>query len=180
MWAKLQVCPRTSYQDACEQLFLKPLYEDRKPHHPFYSLQSGTNLKTMCPSASLSSPIACKCVLPKHPPDYNKRYLETTHLVDFQPPYPYESKTKQFIPDNSAAFKKCISQFTDQDNHRRSGQNTWHDESGLYGNRIIKAQLYEPTLPEMRPEQCTHIENHGKYCGKKIIHANKEMTEKVI
>lgn len=87
---------------------------------------------------------------------------------------------EQFIPDNSAAFKKCISQFTDQDNHRRSGQNTWHDESGLYGNRIIKAQLYEPTLPEMRPEQCTHIENHGKYCGKKIIHANKEMTEKVI
>lgn len=39
------------------------------------------------------------------------------------------------------ANKRCISQFTDVTNHRRTGRNTWFDESGVYTNAKIKEQV---------------------------------------
>ena len=47
------------------------------------------------------------------------------------------------------AYKYCHSQFTDTANHRRSGWNTWQDESGVYANTHFKAQtpVYQRTKP---------------------------------
>jgi hypothetical protein len=53
-------------------------------------------------------------------------------------------------PDMSPLWKKCHSQFTDIDDHRRHGNNTWHDETGLYLNTDIKRCYIQPTntIPE--------------------------------
>lgn len=40
--------------------------------------------------------------------------------------------------DDSAALKRCLSQFTDATGHRRPGRNTWQDESGIYANGSLK------------------------------------------
>ena len=49
----------------------------------------------------------------------------------------------------SAAYKRCLSQFSDTANHRRSGWNTWQDESGVYANSHFKAEapVYQRTKP---------------------------------
>jgi Domain of unknown function (DUF4572) len=41
--------------------------------------------------------------------------------------------------DRTAAIKRCLSQFTDTAGHRRSGRNTWQDESGIYANGVLKS-----------------------------------------
>ena len=50
-------------------------------------------------------------------------------------------------PDRSAAWRKCHSQFTDVDDYRRHGLNTWHDESGVYANSAIHGEVFKPTNP---------------------------------
>jgi len=47
-------------------------------------------------------------------------------------------------------WKKCHSQFTDVDDYRRHGHNTWMDESGIYANTDLKRQYIKPTdtIPE--------------------------------
>ena len=50
-------------------------------------------------------------------------------------------------PDQSALWRKCHSQFTDVDDYRRHGRNTWQDESGVYANSMIKEQTIKPTNP---------------------------------
>lgn len=50
-------------------------------------------------------------------------------------------------PDQSAAWRKCLSQFTDVDDYRRHGSNTWHDESGIYANSEIRTEVLKPTNP---------------------------------
>ena len=47
----------------------------------------------------------------------------------------------------SAACRKCHSQFTDVDDYRRRGENTWHDESGRYANSELKTEIFKPTNP---------------------------------
>ncbi len=49
--------------------------------------------------------------------------------------------------DNSSAFKKCHSQFTDSADYRRPGLNTWQDESGTYANSEIKQQTFKASNP---------------------------------
>ena len=82
------------------------------------------------------------------------RYLDTTYGIDYRDTYPYAVKKSEQTPppemDNTAAYKKCHSQFTDVDDHRRLGRNTWHDESGAYANAELKSEVFKPTdtIPE--------------------------------
>ena len=55
--------------------------------------------------------------------------------IHFQPPE----------KDNTEAYKKCHSQFTDTADYRRSGLNTWQDESGLYANTEAKRTVFKKT-----------------------------------
>lgn len=52
--------------------------------------------------------------------------------------------------ENTVAYKKCHSQFTDVDDYRRHGRNTWHNETGMYGNSEAKKDVFKPTdtIPE--------------------------------
>lgn len=49
--------------------------------------------------------------------------------------------------DQSALWRRCHSQFTDVDDYRRHGRNTWHDESGVYANSALRDQVIKPTNP---------------------------------
>ena len=49
------------------------------------------------------------------------------------------------FPDNSNAYRKCHSQFTDTGDYKRFGRNTFQDESGIYANTQLKRDLFQPT-----------------------------------
>ena len=54
--------------------------------------------------------------------------------------------------DDGGAFKRSVSQLSDTlPGHRRSGRNTWHDESGLYWNVALNANCpyYTSTYVQM-------------------------------
>jgi len=85
--------------------------------------------------------------LPRHPEGHDKMHLDTTHQTDYQPPYPFVSAPPKDLPDNTAAFRKCVSQFTDVDMHKRDGVNTYHDQSAVYSNQQLKSQVFVPTDP---------------------------------
>ncbi len=63
-------------------------------------------------------------------------FLSSCHFLQEQPPD---------FKDNSNAFRKCHSQFTDANDYRRFGCNTWQDESGIYANTELKRQTFPPT-----------------------------------
>lgn len=88
---------------------------------------------------------AAESVLPKHPPGYDQMHLESTHRTDYQPPYPFTSQPPKPVADNTAAYRKCVSQFTDVDTWKRDGRNTFHDESGVYANETAKREAFPKT-----------------------------------
>ncbi len=51
-------------------------------------------------------------------------------------PYEYNS---------SPLWKKCHSQFTDVDDYRRHGENTWHNQSGCYDSQELRATVVPKT-----------------------------------
>lgn len=77
------------------------------------------------------------------------RYLDTTYEVDYRNTYPYEPSSVIVTEDKdeSAAYRKCHSQFTDVADYRRHGRNTWHNESGTYANSETKKEVFKTTNP---------------------------------
>ena len=69
--------------------------------------------------------------------------------MDYKDTYPYEVCTPVEVAekDNSAAYRKCHSQFTDTADYRRNGRNTWHDETGLYANAEVKSEVFKTSNP---------------------------------
>ncbi|XP_077991181.1 cilia- and flagella-associated protein 95-like [Glandiceps talaboti] len=137
--------PKTSYQDQTEQIYLKDDFDEKETRKPMVNLETvgdaDIDRDTGLPKSGYSA------VLPRHYPEHDKRHLETTNRVDYKPPYPYtpaEEKPADF-PDNSNAYRKCHSQFTDTADHRRYGRNTWQDETGLYANSRVKHELFPLT-----------------------------------
>ncbi|XP_070555395.1 cilia- and flagella-associated protein 95-like [Ptychodera flava] len=137
--------PKTTYQDSMEQIFLKKDFDEQETRKPMVNLQTvgdaDIDRDTGLPKSGYSA------VLPRHYPEHDKQHLETTHRVDYKPPYPYtptEEKPADF-PDNSNAYRKCHSQFTDTADYRRYGRNTWQDETGIYANSRIKHEVFPPT-----------------------------------
>ncbi|XP_057305932.1 cilia- and flagella-associated protein 95-like isoform X1 [Hydractinia symbiolongicarpus] len=88
-------------------------------------------------------------ILPRHPTNHNTRYLDTTYEVDYRNTYPYEPSPVivNDDKDESAAYRKCHSQFTDVADYRRHGRNTWHNESGTYANSETKKEVFKTTNP---------------------------------
>ncbi|KAJ8414962.1 hypothetical protein AAFF_G00024850 [Aldrovandia affinis] len=87
-------------------------------------------------------------VLPRHRPGHNQIDLKTTYGQDYLPRYIHSKKeckvTHEQLED-SGAFRKRISQFTDAANFRRAGRNTWQDESRAY--RTVAPKLTNPICP---------------------------------
>ncbi|KAG8455238.1 hypothetical protein GDO86_001437 [Hymenochirus boettgeri] len=86
-------------------------------------------------------------VLPRHAKDHRKMHLKTTYNTDYTFDYMFEPMSIPDVPDYSAAYKKCHSQFTDTADYRRHGRNTWQDESGIYSNKKIKGCVFERSCP---------------------------------
>ncbi|XP_064607092.1 LOW QUALITY PROTEIN: cilia- and flagella-associated protein 95-like [Liolophura sinensis] len=133
---------KTTYQAHTEQLFLKKDYEERETRKPMITQETlaHAHLDREIPGVPKHGVGA---VLPCHKPDHNKYYLETTHKADFKSPRPFERKPEKMVdfPDESAAYRRCISQFSDPDGSKRPGRNTWQDESGVYANSHLKQQV---------------------------------------
>ena len=140
--------PKTNYQDHTEQIFLKDDFAEQEPRKAMVTL---TTIGSTDMDRDTGSPKDGQgSVLPRHNPDFNKFHLETTHKADFTPPnpdyVPVPEKLPDF-PDQSAAYRKCNSQFTDTSDYRRPGRNTWQDESGLYSNTHYKRQVMTSRNP---------------------------------
>ncbi|KAL3867642.1 hypothetical protein ACJMK2_040516 [Sinanodonta woodiana] len=140
--------PSTTYQDHASQTNLKKDFQEQVSRKPMVTLETleHTNIDrdTSTPKHGFGS------VLPRHNPEYNKYYLETTHKADYKPPdadyVPVPEKLPEF-PDLSAAYRRCHSQFMDTADYRRPGRNTWQDESGVYANTHFKRQVFKTTNP---------------------------------
>lgn len=141
--------PNTTYQDFSEQINLKADFTEMESKKPMVNSTTvgGVDLdrETGSPKKGYGA------VLPRHHPEHNKCHFETTHGSDYKPPFPYtpaEEKPQDF-QDYSLAYKKCHSQFADTADYRRSGRNTWQDETGLYSNSHLKAECpsYTRTNP---------------------------------
>ncbi|XP_072170244.1 cilia- and flagella-associated protein 95-like [Diadema setosum] len=137
--------PQTTTQYHLEQANLKKDFEEQEPRKPMVDVAtiSHINLErdTGKPKTGFGS------VLPRHNPEHDKRHLETTNRADYKPPYPYTPVPEQppDFPDNSNAYRKCHSQFTDTADYRRFGRNTFQDESGIYANTQLKRDTYLQT-----------------------------------
>lgn len=136
----------TSHDQMKQSVELKKDFETRETRHQMVSMSTFGNVNfkrdTGAPERGFGS------VLPQHPPDHNKWYLDTTYEVDYKAPYPYKPpKTPPPEQDQSVLWKKCHSQFTDVDDYRRRGRNTWHDESGEYANSELTRTVLKPTNP---------------------------------
>ncbi|XP_017728551.1 PREDICTED: uncharacterized protein C9orf135 homolog isoform X1 [Rhinopithecus bieti] len=90
-------------------------------------------------------------IFPRHPPDRSKMCALTTYSEDYVPPYEYQPHAYPCGDDYSIVHRKCHSQFTDLNGSKRSGINTWHDESGIYANSDVKWKLYPLTGGPIMP-----------------------------
>eukprot|EP00112_Aurelia_sp_Birch-Aquarium-sp1_P022312 Seg6251.1 transcript_id=Seg6251.1/GoldUCD/mRNA.D3Y31 product="Protein C9orf135" protein_id=Seg6251.1/GoldUCD/D3Y31 len=128
----------TTRDHMAQRITLKADYEEQTTRQPMVDMSTFTKIKieTDGPPGK---------VLPRHPKDYNKRYLDTTYYTDYKYPYQYKPYVQPPDKDNSAAYKKCHSQFTDTADYRRSGLNTWQDESGHYANTEAKRTVFPKT-----------------------------------
>nr|XP_014348885.1 PREDICTED: uncharacterized protein C9orf135 homolog [Latimeria chalumnae] len=136
----------TITNDHLSQISLKKNYEVKDVQKPMINEHNfnmvDLSRETGCPKTGFGA------VLPSHPPDHFKMHLETTQKAHYGLPYPTVTSAK--IPeeiDYSAAYKKCYSQFTDICTSRKSGINTWQDESGIYPNSEIKWKRFKAANP---------------------------------
>jgi hypothetical protein len=92
-------------------------------------------------------------VLPRHASAHEKRHLETTYNKDFVNPRPeliaqpkseaqMKKEFEKTTVDNSFAFRKMQSQFTDLDAPKREGINTFYVQHGEYPNQVVKNQFH--------------------------------------
>jgi len=101
-------------------------------------------------------------VMPVHSSAKYPHHYLTTHLDDYRPYGSYtsniealrrqkEEEDKARDAVNSAAVRRCLSQFADTTGPRRAGRNTWQDESGVYANSALKFSChhYAPTYTLM-------------------------------
>lgn len=137
--------PKTTTQALMEQVDLKDDFAEQQPRKAMVNTDTYNSVNldryTGHPRTGFGA------VLPQHNPEHDKYHLETTNRADYKPPFPYTPALEQppDFQDNSNAFRKCHSQFTDADDYRRFGRNTWHDESGVYGNSQLKRATFPKT-----------------------------------
>ena len=141
--------PISTCHEATEQIILRKDFEEKTLQRPMVDIK--TIHETSKPRETGAPAHGFGSILPRHHVDHNKRYLGTTYGIDYKDIYPYKEKKIEADPgketDQSFAYRKCRSQFTDIDGYRREGRNTWLDESGQYANREIKEEVFKKTNP---------------------------------
>jgi hypothetical protein len=91
-------------------------------------------------------------LLARHTHGHEKRHLESTYVHDYvnqrpeliAQPKSEEEQKREFestTVNNSFAFRKMVSQFTDLDGPKREGINTFHIQHGEYPNQVVKNQF---------------------------------------
>lgn len=89
-------------------------------------------------------------VTPTHAKGHDKHHFETTYNKDYELHHPelvHLKSTKaqraefQAATDNSFAFRRQQSQFSDIDGPKRTGINTFHVQHGEYPNQKMKHEL---------------------------------------
>eukprot|EP00111_Clytia_hemisphaerica_P008573 TCONS_00025046-protein len=143
--------PSSTMHDYMNQINLRKDFQERKTKQSMIDMSTFHHAEKTrlahAPERGFGS------ILPRHPHDHDKRYLDTTYGVDYRDTYPYVD-TNQASPlpekDLSPAYKKCHSQFTDVDDYRRHGRNTWQNDCGVYANSELKKEVFKPTdtIPE--------------------------------
>jgi len=137
--------PATTYQDLGKDFTLKNEYlEQEVTKHMI-------NADTAHQVALNRDSLKTGPILPLHTP---ANHWETSYKASYKSEHgetdaqdTVESSADQV--DHSPAYKRCVSQFTDTADYRRCGRNTWKDETGLYANSHLKAQVpvYQKTCP---------------------------------
>ncbi|XP_030048240.1 cilia- and flagella-associated protein 95 [Microcaecilia unicolor] len=136
----------TTTDQQLSQISLKKDYEEKEIHKPLVNID---NFHTAVFKRDTGRPErGYGAVLPRHPSDHMKMFLETTYNSHFVAPYPYIPSYRYLAPQEySTVHRKCHSQFTDPADYRRYGINTWQDESGVYANAELKRKFFKPTCP---------------------------------
>lgn len=116
----------TTTHDVLEEVTkLGPDYETQETHKPmvtydnFYKIPFDRD--TGRPDREYGS------VLPRHPLDYRKAHMITTHSVDYK--YPFDWTPKDLVEDSGeqVQFHRPRSEFADNDGPKRHGINTFRD-----------------------------------------------------
>jgi len=139
--------PETTYQELAGNVALKPKFSEQDKVRPMVTKE--TLQYTHIDRDTGDPKSGHGAVLPRHHPEYNKHYLDTTQRADYVAPYPFDRAPEcpPDFPDQSAALRKCHSQFTDTSDYRRPGRNTWQDESAIYANTHFKREVFVPRNP---------------------------------
>ncbi|XP_029468582.1 protein C9orf135 homolog isoform X1 [Rhinatrema bivittatum] len=136
---------RTTTDVQLSQICLKKDYEEREIRK---SLVNVDNFHTVDKRDTRRPERGYGAVLPHHPLDHKKMFLETTYNSEFVAPYRYTPAYHRYSPQEySTVHRKCHSQFTEPADYRRYGRNTWQDESGIYANAELKRKIFKPTCP---------------------------------
>ncbi|KAL2092078.1 hypothetical protein ACEWY4_011876 [Coilia grayii] len=120
----------TTTESQMSQCKLKTVQTPSKMMTPTVLLQS-----MKADSDALPVGAQYKNVLPRHPPGYNKMTFETTHKLEYPPPYHFKSEEVEMKDAGESAcdsdFRRRQSEFTDLAGHKRRGRNTWQDDTGV-------------------------------------------------
>lgn len=93
--------------------------------------------------------LAESCLM--HKKGHDQHHVETTYTNDFAHPAPeyVNHKDEKMIKrefqesvDNSFAYRRQISQFSDIDGAKRTGINTYHVQHGEYPNQVVKHKIH--------------------------------------
>ncbi|RDD46156.1 Uncharacterized protein C9orf135-like protein [Trichoplax sp. H2] len=137
--------PLTTHQESTAQINLKNRYSEKNIKQSLVQDQVyGPEIKNRNNETFLAN---YKNVLPQHGKEHGKRYLETTYTKDFA--RSVESKPKaetQGKAENDSSYRRVMSHFTDVDNHRKKGINTWQDESVSSVDTSAKAKLHRSCI----------------------------------
>ncbi|CAF0733396.1 unnamed protein product [Didymodactylos carnosus] len=152
--------PKSTTQDQQEEPYIKrPWYMEEQHPRPMIDHANMNVANAALDSLTNRTHSKYQKLLPRHPSDFGKPSFDTTYGSDFIPPYPYHMKTSDHseyanksyptYPDKSWGYRKMISQFTDVDQPRRSGINTFHIQHGSYENREMRREMghFAPTNP---------------------------------
>lgn len=139
----------TTYGNMCDQLKTKAEYAER----PKASMVTAETIASVVLDRDIGRPSrGTGALFPRHSSEYDKHHLETTYNADYGDRVADEQIKEKCVSANkeenpnedlqTAANRRCLSQFSDTANHRRQGRNTWQDETGVYGNTHLRRQAH--------------------------------------
>jgi hypothetical protein len=101
-------------------------------------------------AANLDNYDSLKRAIGTHKLGHDQHHLETTYICDYVHPYPEKQNEKsekaknaefEASVDNSWAYRRMQSQFSDIDAPKREGINTFHVQHGIYPNQEFQSKV---------------------------------------